>query len=360
MNIPFFDYLRQYKSIEQEILSETGKVLSAGQLFFGPETKKFEKGFSAFTGAEHCVAVSSGTDALYIALKVLDIGHGDEVITVSNTAVPTVSAIRMTGAIPVFADVHYENGLIDAGKISALITPKTKALMPVHLYGDFCDMEKIAEIAKKHNLFVIEDCAQACGTLYNGRHAGRYSDIGCFSFYPTKNLGAYGDGGCIITDNDEYFQKAAKIRFYGFDENRNSVIEGINGRMDELQAGILNVKLKYLNKWIAARKSIARYYIQKIKNPLLSLPENNDVCSYHLFIVKTPQRNKLAEYLKKSGIAGAVHYPVPIHMMKAYNFPGTHLYSTEKRASEILSLPLFPELSQDEINYICNTLNDFK
>lgn len=360
MNIPFFDYLKQYKNIEQEILSEIGKTLSAGQLFFGLETKKFEKGFSDFTGAKHCVAVSSGTDALYIALKVLDIGYGDEIITVSNTAVPTISAIRMTGATPVFADVHYENGLIDVEKINALITPKTKALLPVHLYGAFCEMEKISEIAKKHNLFVIEDCAQACGTFWNGRHAGRYSDIGCFSFYPTKNLGAYGDSGCIITDNDEYFKKAAKIRFYGFDKNRTSVIEGINGRIDEIQAAVLNVKLKYLNNWIAARKSIALYYIQKIKNPLIFLPENNDTCSYHLFIIKTLHRDKLSEYLKKNGIASAVHYPIPIHLMKAYYFPSLHLSVTERRAMEILSLPLFPELSQDEINYMCNTLNNFK
>ncbi|KKR03889.1 MAG: hypothetical protein UT30_C0017G0028 [Candidatus Uhrbacteria bacterium GW2011_GWF2_39_13] len=360
MNIPFFDYLRQYKSIEQEILSETGKVLSSGQLFFGAETRKLERGFSDFTGAKHCVAVSSGTDALYIALKTLGIGHGDEVITVSNTAVPTISAIRMTGANPVFADVNHASGLIDINAIPSLINTKTKVILPVHLYGAFCEMDKIREIADKHHLFIVEDCAQACGTSYNGRHAGRYSDIGCFSFYPTKNLGAYGDGGCVITDNDEYFERAAKIRFYGFDEDRRSVTEGINGRMDEIQAAVLNLKLKYLSKWIATRKSIAQYYIEKIKNSLISLPEKDEFCSYHLFIISTTHRDRLVQYLKKNGIATAVHYPVPIHQMKAYDFPNLHLYATEKRAGEILSLPLFPELQQDELDYICDTLNKFE
>lgn len=361
MNIPFFDYLRQYKNIETEINMAVQGVFASGQLFFAAETRKFEKSFAEFTGSKNCVALSSGTDALYISLKALGIGFGDEVITVANTAVPTISAVRMTGAMPVFADVCVEDGLINPEMIEPLITSKTKALLPVHLYGNACSIEEIQKIAEKYDLFLIEDCAQACGTTYKNKHVGNFSDIGCFSFYPTKNLGAYGDGGAIITNDDGLAEKIRKIRFYGFDASKNSVLDGVNGRIDELQAGILNVKIKYLNGYIQKRKQIAGYYLENINNPFIILPNHGEEKSWHLFVIRTLHRTKFQEYLKKHGIGFAHHYLTPVHRMETYakDYLNVSLPNTEKRSAEIISLPMFPELSENEIIYICETINNF-
>lgn len=361
MKIPFNDLSRQYKSIEKQLSRALKNVLNSGWFILGKNVELFEKEFASYIGRYYGIGVASGTDALFLSLLACGIKKGDEVITVPNTAIPTIAAISATGATPVLVDVN-QFFTIDTAKIEEKITRRTKAIMPVHLYGQPCQMKPIIEIAKKHNLIIIEDCAQAHGAEYKGRKVP-FGDIGCFSFYPTKNLGAYGDGGIIVTDNANLSQKLKLLRNYGETERFTHVIKGYNSRLDEIQAAILRAKLKYLNTWNIKRRKIAELYNNSISG-LVSVPEvdkyNKHV--YHLYVIKTEKRNKLKNFLYSNGIGTNIQYPIPVHLQKGYadlwykkgDFPDCERYS-----KQILSLPIFPELNEKEINYICKIIRKF-
>lgn len=363
MKVPFFDATRQYHEIEQEINSAVLKVLASGKFVLGEEGINIEKNLAEFIGVKHGVAVNSGTDALKIALKALGVEAGDEVITVSNTAVPTVSAMREIGAIPVFVDIN-EYFLIDINKIEEKITSKTKAIVAVHLYGQPTDIKKIIEIAQKHKIKVVEDCAQAIGAEIDGRRVGSFGDVSCFSFYPTKNLGAYGDGGLILTNDENLEHQARMLRFYGMEKTYYANFEGFNSRMDEVQATILSIKLNYLEKWNTRRREIADFYLKNIKNEKIVLPAlaPNTKHVFHLFVVKTKDRDALKQHCEKNEVGVAIHYPFPIHLQRAYeflNYKTGDLPNSESASSEILSLPMFPELSDEELKHVVETINAF-
>lgn len=362
--IPFFDYRRQLKTIRREIDQAIKRVLNSGQLILGGEVKKFENNFAKYIGVKFGVGVNSGTDALKIALSALAVGRGDEVITVSNTAVASVSVIREVGARPKLVDVK-EDYTMDETKIAAAVTKNTKAIIIVHLYGQPANMPAILKIAKTYGLKVIEDCCQAHGAKINGRRVGAFGDVSCFSFYPTKNLGAYGDGGIILTNGKNLAATCRALRMYGMKNGYCSEIEGFNSRLDEMQAGVLNVKLKYLSQWNARRQTVAKRYLKNIKNKKIILPpqiKNFSSC-FHLFVIRTENRRKLEAYLKRAGIGYGIHYPKPIHEQTAYKFLGYKtgsLPKTEQNAKQILSLPIFPELTDKKIKYIVDKLNSWK
>ena len=358
-----WSYLKEYKSLRKRLLKSVDKTLMSGQLFFGKQMIKFEKNFIKTNKLKFGVSVGSGTDAIYIALLALDIGNGDEVLTVSNTAIPTVSAIRSTGANVKFVDIN-ENYLIDVKKIEKLITNKTKAIIPVHLYGLSCDMDSICKLARKYNLKVIEDCAQAQGAKYKGKNVGTFGDAGCFSFYPTKILGAYGDGGFISTNSFNLLKKVRRIRFYGIEQNdyKNpfnkkyfSNEHGINSRLDEIQSTILNIKLSKVNLWIKKRSKLAQIYSRELKKTSLLLPSVPKGLKhvFHLYVVFHKKREIIIKKLKKNGIKININYPFPIHKMKAYKknkkVKFENLTNTENFSKGIFSLPLYPELDEKKI-----------
>ena len=369
--IKYWDYLREYKNLKNEILISVNKVFESGTLLLGNELKKFEKNFCKFNNSKYGVGVGSGTDALFIALKVLNIGEGDEVITVSNTAIPTVAAIKNTGANVRFVDIG-KDFLIDIKKIKQAINPRTKAIIPVHLFGQTCDMDEIITISKKYNLKIIEDCAQACGASYKGKKAGSMGDIGCHSFYPTKILGAYGDGGFLTTNNKKLYEKIHRFRFYGIDTlNKNkkwgnkyySIDHGTNSRLDEVQASILNLKLKYINSFIKKRRMVANKYYDGIKGLNIELPTINkkNFHVFHIFAVCHPKRDLILKKMKSKNINLSIHYPYPIHTMEAYKkFKPRNrnkLTETEKRAKMIFSLPIYPSIKNQEIENIIKNIN---
>ena len=358
-----WSYLKEYKSLRKRLLKSVDNTLMSGQLFFGKQMIKFEKNFIKTNKLKFGVSVGSGTDAIYIALLALDIGNGDEVLTVSNTAIPTVSAIRSTGANVKFVDVN-ENYLIDVKKIEKLITNKTKVIIPVHLYGLSCDMDSICKLARKYNLKVIEDCAQAQGAKYKGKNVGTFGDAGCFSFYPTKILGAYGDGGFISTNSFSLLKKVRRIRFYGIEQNDHknpfnkkyfSNEHGINSRLDEIQSTILNIKLSKVNSWIKKRSKLAQIYSRELKKTSLRLPSvPKDLKHvFHLYVVFHKKREIIIKKLNKNGIKININYPFPIHKMKAYkknkNVKFNNLKNTEIFSKGIFSLPLYPELDEKKI-----------
>jgi len=364
--INFWSYKLEYKKLNKKLLRSIDITLKRGNIFFGKELVNFEKKFLKKNNSKYGVAVGSGTEALIIALKSLNIGYGDEVITVSNTAIPTVSAIVNVGATPRFVDTGNDY-LIDCQKIQSLINSKTKAIIPVHLYGQSCNMDLINKVAKKNKLKVIEDCAQAQGARYKNKFVGTFGDLGCFSFYPTKILGAYGDGGFITTNNIKLFNKIKRLRFYGIEtaNKKNKFFNsyyaqenGINSRLDEIQSSILNVKLKYLDKNISKRRKIAKYYIEQLKNTSLSLPNENSKCKhvYHLFTVYHPKGNFIMKQLIKKKIQSRKIYPHLIHKMTAYKIitkkDHKKLINTEKFNKGIFCLPLYPDLKTKHIKRI--------
>ena len=370
--IQYWNYLREYKNQKKNVLNSVDKVFQSGTLLFGNELKKFEKNFCKFNKSKYGLGVSSGTDALFIALKCLNIGKNDEVITVSNTAIPTVAAIINTGASVKFADIG-KDYLIDVNKISILINKKTKAIVPVHLFGQTCDMDKILNIAKKYKLKVVEDCAQSTGAMYKGKKAGTLGDIGCHSFYPTKILGAYGDGGFLTTNNKKLYEKMHRFRFYGIDtlgiikkwKNKYYSIEhGTNSRLDEIQSSILNLKIKNINFFIKRRRSIAKQYFYGLKSLNIELPlvNKNNFHVFHIFEVAHKRRNKIIKKMKERNINLSIHYPYPIHKMKSYkNFikkNSKYLHETEKKSKMIFSLPIYPSLKDNEIKAIINNLKE--
>ncbi|PKN28951.1 MAG: erythromycin biosynthesis sensory transduction protein eryC1 [Deltaproteobacteria bacterium HGW-Deltaproteobacteria-21] len=365
--IAFVDLRRQYEEIRGEIDRAMEEVISKTAFVGGSFLKSFEEGFAAFCGAKHCIGVGNGTDALFLALKALGIGAGDEVITVANSFIATSEAVTMTGAKVVFVDIDPRTYNIDVTKIEEKITSRTKAILPVHLYGQPADMDPILEIGAKHGLKVVEDAAQAHGAMYKGRRIGSIGDIGCFSFYPGKNLGAYGDGGAIVTSNDEWAVRARMLANHGRVEKYDHDMEGVNSRLDGLQAAILGVKLKHLPEWNERRRRNASLYNEYLKNSGVVTPfEIKDVQPvYHLYVVKCGNgvREKFQDHLKQRGISTGVHYPIALPNLKAYAYLG-HRESDFPVATaasrEIVSLPMFPELVRSEIEYVAEAVKDFR
>ena len=369
--IKFWNYTREYKLLRKEIITKVDKTISKGVTFFGNELKIFEGNFLKKYKSKFGIAVGSGTDALLISLRAINIENGDEVITSANTAIPTISAIVNCGAKPRLVDVG-EDYLMNTSKIEKLINKKTKAIIPVHLYGQSCDMDKINKIAKKYKIKIIEDCAQAQGAKYKNRYVGTIGDFGCFSFYPTKVLGAYGDGGFIVTKNFKDYLKIRRLRFYGIEtSDKNNTFynkyyaneNGFNSRLDEIQSSILNVKLKYLDKFINRRVQLANLYIKYLKKTELKLPKINKFNDhvFHLFTVSHPKKREIVKILEKKNIGTRVIYPYPINVMKAYkNFKFKHkdYVNSNKFSKTIFCLPLYPELKNSEVKKICNTLVD--
>lgn len=365
--IKMFDYREQYLALEQEILDAMQRVLRSGELILASEVDRFETGFSAFLGQEmHSLGVANGTDALVVCLMALGVGPGDEVITVANTAVPTVSAIRMVKATPVFVDVDADTALMDLSKIEALITPKTRAIIPVHLFGNAVNMPELLQIASRHSMPVIEDCAQAHGTMIDGRMVGTFGHAAAFSFYPTKNLGAYGDGGLCTTPDALLAREMRRIRKYGFDDLYYAEREGINSRLDEIQAAILNIKLKHLPAHLAKRRALAQIYQGGLPKTVQHLAAKPGIGhSYHLFVIKTlkgaPDRDALRQALGQRNIQTGIHYPFPIHRMRGYEFLGyedNSLPVTESLAGQILSIPIYPELPVASAHRVLDALHE--
>ena len=361
MKIKVWDYLKEFNVEKEEIQQAIEEVLNSGYLILGEKVKSFEKAFSSFCGVEFGVGVDNGTDALFLGLKALDIGEGDEVITVANTAVPTVSAITATGAKAVFVDVEPDTCLIDTEKIEAVITKRTKCILPVHLFGQCANMKRINEIAGEHGLFVVEDCAQAHGAEFDGKKAGSMSDLAAFSFYPTKILGGYGDGGMVITQNAELYEKLRRLRFYGMEKTYYSLEQGYNSRLDELHAAILLKKLEHLEEYISRRRFLAGRYDQFLSGCSLILPKEieNRKHAYYIYVVRHPQRDLIIEELKKREILVNISYPWPIHTMPGFvnlGYKNGDLPVTEKLANEIFSLPMYPSLMEEEQDLVIASL----
>lgn len=351
----------QYAAHKAEIDAAVAKVLAAGRYVLGEEVAAFEHEFSALCGCCHGVGVNSGTDALILALRALAIGIGDEVITVSHTAVAAVAAIVAVGASPVLVDIDPVTFTIDPAAVERAIGPKTRAIVPVHLYGLPADMDAIVAISERHGLKVIEDCAQAAGARHRGRRVGSIGDVGCFSFYPTKNLGAIGDGGMIVTSDAGLAERVRKLRQYGWDEKRISCLDGVNSRLDEIQAAILRAKLPYLDADNARRAEIAEFYGNALAGSELTTPSfpSGREHVYHLYVVRSAAREQTIEALSRAGVAAGVHYPVPVHLQPAFRgrgFDPWPLPQSEKAAAEVLSLPMYPELSYDEIDAVVDAV----
>ena len=355
----------QYLARKDEIDVALKRVLESGWYILGEEVKAFEKEFADYIGVSYGVGVGSGTEAIHLALVACGIGQGDEVITVSHTATATVAAIELAGATPVFVDIEPDFYTMDPAKLDAAITSRTKAILPVHIYGLPVNMDPILEVAEKHNLRIIEDCAQAHGAIYKGKRVGSLGDVGCFSFYPTKNLGAIGDGGMLVTDNIELAQKARLLREYGWTERQVSQFAGWNTRLDEVQAAILRVKLKHLDKDNSKRMHLAEIYNEELSlstaNLILPKQRENSGHVYHLYVIRSQRRNELLSLLRKKGIGALIHYPVPVHLQPAYNSLQGHdkLPETEHIAKEIISLPIYPELSEYDLQTVVKAVKEF-
>jgi len=354
----------QYLTHKDEIDFAVRQVLSEGQFVLGKNVREFEKEFSEYIGSRHSVSVGNGTDALCLVMRAMGLGPGDEVIAPSHTATATIAAITMAGAIPVFADVEPVHYTLDPLSVSQAITPKTKGIIVVHLYGQPADMDRIVEIARQNNLKLIEDCAQASGATYNNRRVGSIGDAGCFSFYPTKNLGALGDGGAIVTSDSFLADQVRRLRQYGWDENRVSQCTGYNSRLDELQAAVLRVKLKYLEADNAKRVSLAQKYKDELNQLSLEPVSLRAGCLhvYHLYVIGIERRDALVAYLKSRGIIAGIHYPVPVHLMPAYTRETSlesTLTNTNRIAKRVLSLPMYPELVESDQNQVVDALKEF-
>ena len=363
MEIPFVDLKSQYESIKNEIDHVISDVMSKSAFIGGPHVKSFESAFAEFCNVKHCIGMGNGTDALFIALKALGIGAGDEVITVANSFIATSEAITMTGAKVIFVDINQRTYNMDVNKIEEKVTAKTRAIIPVHLYGQPADMDPILDVARKYNLKVIEDAAQAHGAVYKGRRIGSLGDAACFSFYPGKNLGAYGDAGALVTSNTELAVKARMIANHGRIDKYDHEMEGVNSRLDGLQAAILGVKLKHLPDWTESRRKNACLYNQYLKETDIITPaEIDDVKAvYHLYVVRVQRelREKLQQHLKSKGISTGIHYPIALPNLKAYTYLShdkSNFPQATKASEEILSLPMYPELNEAQISYVADAI----
>lgn len=361
MPIPFVDLRAQYASIQDEVDSVIQDVLESCTFIGGEPLAAFEREFAAFCQTEFAVGVASGTDALHLTLRALGIGAGDEVITVANTFIATGAAIEMAGARPVFVDIDPHYSTIDPALIEPAITARTKAIIPVHLYGQPADMDPILEIARRYHISVIEDAAQAHGAEYQGRRAGSIGHAGCFSFYPGKNLGAYGDGGVITTSDPELVRRLLLLRDHGRSSKYEHAMVGYNSRLDTLQAGILRVKLRHLEDWNRQRQQIAAWYRQDLRESDLAIPSERPGSThvYHLYVVETAERDRLQQRLRAMNIATGIHYPVPLHLQPAFRHLGYQagdLPHAEAAAKRILSLPMFPELTRQQAAQIAESV----
>jgi dTDP-4-amino-4,6-dideoxygalactose transaminase len=364
MNIPLVDLRAQFQPLKSEIMAGIAQALDGMHLFLGPNVQALEAEFAAFSGVKHGIGVSEGTTALHLILRAMDIGPGDEVITVSHTFIASVEAIVLAGARPVFVDIDPDSYLMDVSQIEAKITPRTKAILPVHLYGQTAEMDAIREIAARHGLKVIEDSCQAHGAEYKGQRAGSLGDAAAFSFYFSKNLGGYGEGGFVTTNDDELARRIRLIRDHGSAVRYHHDVIGMNGRLDEIQAVVLRAKLPHLETWNAQRREHAARYNELLKGMPVVTPL---VCAgnepvYHLYVIRTGRRDELQAWLKDRGVATGIHYPIPVHQQKALAAAGVEpvtLPVTERTAAEILSLPMYAELTNAEIDYIANAIRDF-
>lgn len=359
--ILFNDFSKEPASLKKEAKTAIQRVLDSGWFILGKELENFEANFARYIGTRFCVGVASGTEAIALSLMALNIGEGDEVITTNLTAFPTITGILQSGAKPVVVDIFSSNGLIDFSKIPPKINSNTKAVIPVHIYGQSCALDEIKSIAATYKLAVVEDCAQSTGATYRGKKCGTIGDCGAFSFYPTKNLGAYGDGGAITTNNEEVYSRLLSLRNYGQTKRYYHDTAGINSRLDEIQAAILNVKLKYLDDMNRQRQEIASEYRQHLQTVECLCLEDYGTHSNHLFVAKSRNRDKLMAHLLNNGIQTLIHYPVPVNRQKA--FPGQKdepLAISEGFADAVLSLPIYPGLSKKDINQIIHSVNEFK
>ena len=360
--IPILDLKRQYSQIGKELEKEVIEVLRSGSYILGKNNKELEEKFSTYVDVKHSIAMNSGTDALHLGLRALDIGEGDEVITVAFTFVATTESIGIVGATPVFVDIDKDTFNIDAKAIESKITPKTKAIMPVHLYGQPCDMDVITDVAKRYNLYVIEDCCQAIGAKYKGKQVGSFGDIGCFSFFPTKNLGCAGDGGMATTNSSYIKDRLLALRNHGGAVRYYHDEIGVNSRLDEIQAAVLLVKMKYIDSWNKKRRQNAYRYNKLFKKyPQIQTPKELDdtYCVYHQYTIKIPNRDEIHKKLQESGIGAMIYYPVPLHLQKVHahlNLKEGSLPATEENTKLVMSLPMFPELTEEEQKTVVNTL----
>lgn len=354
---------RAFYKYQEEFEAKALEVLRSGWYVLGKEVSSFEREFARYLKAKHCVGVASGLDALWIGMKVLGIGPEDEVIVQGNTYIASVMGITMNGATPVFVepDEFYN---LDVDKIEEKITERTKAILVVHLYGQACKMDKVMELAQKYNLKIIEDCAQSHGATYDGQMTGTFGDVGCFSFYPSKNLGGFGEGGAIVTNSDKIAEDVKVYRNYGSEKRYYNKVVGTNSRLDELQAGLLRVRLKYLEDGNTERKHICERYLCKIKNPLIKLPQirTHAETVWHQFVVYCEKRDELQQYLENQGISTIIHYPIPPHLSEAYRYlkhqEGDYPI-TEDYAGHVLSLPLYNGMTLEEQDYVIEIINSF-
>lgn len=362
-SVPFIDLKAAYAELHSELDSAALEVLRSGWYVLGPQVRAFEQEFAAWLGLPDAAGVASGTDALLLALLACRVRPGDEVIVPSHTAVATVAAVELAGARPVFADIRPDTFTLDPDAVAAALTPRTRAIVPVHLYGQTAELDTLAELAERHGLGLIEDCAQAHGARSQGRLAGTVGHIAAFSFYPTKNLGAAGDGGLVASRQPELIERVRSLRQYGWRERYVSQEAGLNSRLDELQAALLRVRLRRLDAWNRQRQALAARYDEllagsAVQTPLVT-PGNQHV--YHLYVVRSPQRDALQSHLARCGIATAIHYPVPVHQQPAYRrlAPPRGLPETERAAAEILSLPLYPQMPLEHVERVAQCIRAF-
>ncbi len=354
---------RGFYLFQKEFEDKAIEVLRSGWYVLGNEVKTFENEFAAYVGAKHCVGLASGLDALWIAFRILGIGQGDEVIVQGNTYIASVMGITMNGATPVFVEPdEYYN--IDASKIEEKITDKTKAVLVVHLYGQASNMAYIVELCKKYNLRLVEDCAQSHGAMFNGQQTGTFGDIGCFSFYPSKNLGAFGDAGAIVTNDDQIDIDTRVFRNYGSEKRYYNKVVGANSRLDELQAGLLRVRLRHLNELLDEKKQIAERYLSELSNDKILLPSVRDGATHtwHQFVIKSDYRDELIKYLDEKGIGTIIHYPIPPHLSEAYSYLGFKEGAfpiTEEYAKTVLSIPMYNGMTAEEQDYVISVINEF-
>lgn len=363
MAIPGWDYRAEYEAERDDVLAAVDEVLRSGRLILGPGVAAFEREFSAYCGVRHGVGVNSGTDALTLALRTLDLRPGDEVITTSNTAIPTVAAIVSAGGSPRFVDIESDTCLMDVSALDAAITPRTRCIIPVHLFGQCVDMDAVTSVAARRGITVLEDCAQSAGAEYHGRRAGSLSPVAAFSFYPTKILGAFGDAGMIVTSDDALAARLRRLRVYGTEGRYYAEEHGYNSRLDELHAEILRRRLRRIDGYLERRRALAGRYDAALRDSGLQLPHTRPGNShaYHLYVVRHPARDRLVAALAERGITVGIHYPWPIHLMRAYASPEYRAGSlpvTERAAGEIFSLPLYPSLTNAEQDRVCDALED--
>lgn len=364
MQVPVVELKTQYIRLRPQIDAAIASVLEASWFVLGEQGRRFEEEFAAYLQMPHAVGVGNGTDAIRLALTALGVGPGDEVITTPTTAAPTAMAIRAAGAIPVFADVDPHTRNLDPTAAAARVTGRTRALVPVHLYGQTADMDPLLALARDHKLKVVEDCAQAHGARYRGRLAGTLGDAGAFSFYPSKNLGAYGDAGAVVVGDAALAKQLRMLRNYGEEERYQHTIEGVNSRLDELQAAILRAKLPYLDTWNERRRAIAFWYGRHIRHHAVVLPTEHPSCHhvYHLYVVRTPFRDALRQHLEKHGVATQIHYPVPLHRQKAFATLEQNANTcpvAEQLAPQLVTLPMYPEMDDDQVAHVADSVNRF-